>query len=204
MPASASRVLIALAISGVVVSGLAACAADTEAAPEATSGASAPTVTATPTPAATEAPEEGTPVTIGCDTLITPQEMYDYDPNFALSESYKPAAGTDSATIVADNGIACLWVQQTSGQVIEVAVANLPDEQLTHLKNDFVTNSMSVPTYGDPTKIEGYFLPGATDGDAGQVDVFSGPYWISIDSDAFVEPGDAVPIVDSALAGLGQ
>ena len=140
-------------------------------------------------------------MTIDCNTLITPQAMYDYNPNFGLSESYKPEAGTAAADIVDVEGIACAWINQTSGEVVEVAVANLPAEKLTELKNGFVTTSNSVPTYGDPTKIEGYFE--VVDG-LGQAEAFAGPYWISATSASFYEPGDAQPVVAASIAGLGQ
>lgn len=201
MPASASRVLIALALAGVVAAGVTACAPETGATPQnTTTPTTAPSEAPAPTASATPAPGT-TPVTIDCDTLITPQAMYDYNPNFGLSESYKPEAGTDAADIAAVNGLVCGWINQTSGEVVEVAVANLSDEKLTELKNGFVTSSNSVPTYGDPTKIEGYFE--VAEG-TGQAQAFAGPYWISSSSASFYEPGDAQPVVAAAIAGLGQ
>ena len=197
MSASASRVLIALALAGLVVGGVSACSPDTPAAPATSPKPTASaTTTAKPTPSATAAPV-GTPVDIDCNTLITPQAIYDFNPNFGLKDSYKPAAGTEAADIVAMNGLACGWVNQTSGEVVEVAVANLPADKLTELKNAFVTSSNSVPTYG----VEGYFK---VDGTIGEAEAFGGPYWVSASSASFYEPGDAVMIVDAALAGLGQ
>jgi len=201
MPAFASRVLIALALAGVVATAVTACAPETEASPEETRTPTAePSETPEPTASATPAPAS-IPVTIDCNTLITPQAIYDYNPNFGLSESYKPAAGTEAADILGADGLACAWINQTSGEVVEVAVANLPAEQLTQLKNDFVTTSNSVPTYGDPTKIEGYF---EVVGGIGQAQAFAGPYWISAASASFFEPGDAQPVVAAAIAGLGE
>jgi hypothetical protein len=197
MTASASRVLIALAIAGSVVAGVAACGSESAAAPtKSPSPTASATATPEPTASATAAPV-GTPVDIDCNALVTPQAVYDFNPNFTLDAGYKPARGTQAADIVAMNGLACGWVNQTSGEIIEVAVANLPDEKLTELKNAFVTSSNSVPTYG----VEGYFK---LDGTTGEAEAFGGPYWISASSASFYEPGDAVMIVDAALAGLGQ
>lgn len=201
MPASASRVLTALALAGLVVGAVSACAAEPAPKPTKSSTASAaPSETPDPSATPTAAPV-GTPVTIDCDTLIAPQAMYDFNSNFGLSESYKPAAGTEAADIIALDGLACAWINQTSGEVVEVAVANLPAAKLTELKNGFVMNSNSVPTYGDPTRVEGYFQVVGT---VGQAEAFAGSYWISAASDAFYEPGDAQPVVAAALAGLGQ
>jgi hypothetical protein len=198
MPSSVSRVLVSIALAGVLATAVSACATETDASPAESSAAPTPSATAsaTPTPTATAAPiTVGKPVTIDCNTLITPDAIYAYNPNFGLSESYKPAAGTEAATIVEAKGLACQWVNQTSGEVVQVAVANLPTDKLTALKNNFVMNSNSVPTYG----VEGYFQVVDT---LGQAEAFSGAYWISATSDAFFEPGDAQPIVEAALAGV--
>jgi len=201
MSASASRVIIALALAGTVAAAVTACAPETAATPDTTTtSTAAPSQTPEPTASATAAPV-GTPVTIDCNTLISPQAMYDYNPNFGLSESYKPAAGTEAADIVGVDGLACAWINQTSGEIVEVAVANLPAERLTELKNAFVTSSNSVPTYGDPKKVEGYFELAQG---VGQAQAFAGPYWISAASASFFEPGDAQPVVVAAIAGLGQ
>ena len=198
MPSTASRVFASLALSAVLAGVVSACATETDATP--TESSAAPTTTATPTPTSTPTASQapisvGSPVTISCDQLVSPESIYTFNPNFGLSESYKPAAGTEAATIVEAKGLACGWINQTSGEVIEVAVANLPTDKLTDLKNNFVMTSNSVPTY----KVEGYF---ENDGTTGSAEAFSGPYWISASSTAFFEPGDAQPIIAAALAGL--
>jgi len=197
MSASASRTVIALVLAGAVAVGATACAAEQEAAP--TTSPTAPTGSATPTPTATStapAPAEGVPIAIGCDALITPDAIYDYNPNYSLDTAYAPADGTEAAEVAKLDGLTCSWVNQTSGVAIEVAVAQLSDADLTALKNKFVTESNSVPTY----RVEGYFqLVDA----AGQADAFDGPYWITASSADFFEPGDAEPIIAAAIAGLG-
>ncbi|GAB3606915.1 hypothetical protein GCM10027413_23240 [Conyzicola nivalis] len=155
------------------------------------------TKTSTPEPTATQAPiSVGSPVTIGCNQLLSPEAIYAFNPNFGLSESFTPEPGSEAATIVEAKGLACGWVNQTSGEALTVAVANLPTDKLTDLKNNFVTTSNSVPTYD----VEGYF---EYDGTRGSAEAFSGPYWVSAVSPAFFEPGDAQPIIAAALAGLG-
>jgi len=197
MSSSVSRVLVSLAVAAALVSGVSACASETEATPSETSVPPTSKPTETPKPTATQPPVTvGTPVTIDCNTLISPQAMYDFNPNFGLSDGFKPEAGSEAATIVAAKGLACQWVNQTSGEVIQVAVADLPADKLTALKNSYVTSSNSVPTYG----VEGYF---EMDDSFGVAEAFSGSYWISARSNFFLEPGDAQPIIAAAIAGLG-
>lgn len=171
--------------------------------------ATAPAITSTPapassTPAASPSPSpsstpgnvvDGIPVTITCNQLITPQAMYDYNPNFSLKASYQPASGSLGAQVATQKGLACGWINQTSGVLIEVAVANLPAAHLTQLKNTLVSTSHSVPTYG----VEGYFI---VNGKTGEAQAFQDPYWIVATSTAFFEPGDAQPIIAAALAAL--
>jgi hypothetical protein len=122
--------------------------------------------------------------------------MYDYNSNFGPKPDYTPAAGSLAAEVARQRGLTCAWVNQTSGDVIEIAVANLPEAHLTDLKNTLVTTSYSVPTYG----VEGYFI---LNGSKGEAQAFSDPYWIVATSTAFFEPGDAEPLVKAAIAALG-
>jgi len=134
---------------------------------------------------------------VSCDDLISAQDMYDYNSNFSLTDDYSPAAGSDAATIVNDyQGVACRWVNDSSGEKIDIAVASLQDYTLTDLKNGLINSSTSVPTYD----VEGYFT---TVKKIGQADAFSDPYWISADSDYFLEPGDASPLIADVVAALG-
>ena len=161
--------------------------------PSASTGPS-PTPTRDPLPASD-------PIALDCTQLITPQAMYDYNPNFSLDTTFAARAGSEAALVDEMGGLTCGWVHQTSGDVIEVGVASLPEAPLTDLKNSFMMNSQPVPTYGDSLKIEGYFEMGDN---GGQAQAFAGPYWISANSDAFQEPGDAAAIEEAALRALGH
>lgn len=160
------------------------------------------TVTPTPTPSETPSPtptptvEAGTPVTITCEELVSLSVMYSFDPNFSLQPSFTPAAGTLAAEAVADGGVACQWVHQTSGVTIDLSVAQPPASALNTRMNDLVVNSNSVPTYG----VEGYFQ---VDGAKGEAQAFPVPYWITAVSPAFFEPGDPSPIIAAMVEALG-
>jgi hypothetical protein len=162
---------------------------------------SSPDVTPTPTATETSAPSptptaSGTPITLSCDELVSAQVMYDYNSNVALEGTFDPAPGSLAAEAVAAQGLACRWVNQSSGETIDIAVANLPTEALEARANELVTTSNSVPTYG----VEGYFR--VVDG-AGEAQAFSAPFWVSAVGAGFAEPGDPAPLVIAALAALG-
>lgn len=154
------------------------------------SAAASQTATAAPTPSASP-----TPVTIGCDTLVSADTMYAYNPNFGLLTSWTPAAGSAAATAKSESGIACRWSNQTSGDTIDISVAHLDAASIESLKNDAVSHGTLVPTYGD----EAYF---GTSGGVGTAVVFQGNYWMVATSIDFAEPGDPSDLIDAALTAL--
>ncbi|TAL44233.1 MAG: hypothetical protein EPN91_04810 [Salinibacterium sp.] len=184
-----SLALVLLFASAATLTG---CTAAPTPEPTVTGAPPVSTTTATPSPSASA---DGIPVTITCDELVSPQTMYDYNPNFGLVDNYVPAAGSKAAEIVALKGLACRWVNQSSNETIDVSVANLPHDHLESLANALVESSNAVPTYG----VEGYF---ETNGPIGEANAFSDPFWIVASSTTFSEPGDAQPIVEAAIAGL--
>lgn len=179
---------------------LSACAAPSTGSADGTSSptptkAGTPAPTPTPTPTPTDPP---TPVTLSCDQVVTPDQVYAFNPNFGVDPGYQPKAGSLEKQIADWKGVTCAWLNQTSGDVIEIAVAQPPASSLEGLKNAAITAATPVPTYGVPPEIEGYFKQGTP----GQVQVFRGAYWIVADSSAFFEPGDAAPLLQDVLANL--
>ena len=187
-----------LAITGAttLIVTLSACATSTATLPTPTS--TIPSAPTTPEPSATATPTvSGVAVTISCDQLISAQAMYDYNPNFVLDSEYVPGAGTLASRAAEFQGLACGWINETSGERIAVTVAQPNADALAQLGNDLVSSSNSVPTY----LVEGYFQ---TNGNVGEAEAISAPYWLTASSTAFLEPGDAAPIIAAARAGLGQ
>jgi hypothetical protein len=204
MTAPASRLFAAVALAALVAGATAACGTGPDDASSASPSASpspSSSSTSSPAPTGTAAPvPQSAPIDVACDELVTPQAIYDYNPNFGLDKGFTPASGSFAGEIEAAGGLVCSWLNQTSGDSITVAVAQLPDEALTTLKSGFVTTSTAVPAYGAPP-VEGYFQVA---GASGEAQVFSGPYWVNAVSASFYEPGDAQPIVAAALAALPQ
>lgn len=193
------RTLAALALAAAAVT-LVGCtpAAKPSATASATAtagGGSTGKPVATPTPTPTMPP---TPVTLTCDQIVTPDQLYAFNPNFSLEASYAPKAGTLEKQIGDWKGATCAWQNQTSRDVIEIAVAQPPADQMEALKNAAITSAQPVPTYGTPPQVEGYFKAGQ----AGQVQIFRGPYWIVAESTTFTEPGDPAPLMQSVLGNI--
>ena len=180
---------------------LAACvpAGDSDATAKPTSSPSTTPAPAsnTPGPEASPAPtvETGEPVGVGCNDLITPQQMYDYNPNFGLAADFTPDAGTLAAQAVAASGLACRWVNQTSGDTIDVSVAHLDSASTSRRAAELAATSTPVTVFGP----DGYFDQGDL-GSAAQA--FPGEFWVSASSIAFFTVEDAGPIMNAATAAV--
>jgi hypothetical protein len=188
-------VVAPLALGALALVALSGCVPTPSPSPTDTASASAsgsPSAAPTPTPTASTV---STPITIGCNDLITPDDIYAFNPNFVLIDSWTPKAGSPAATATSEQGIACRWQNQTSGDTIDVSVAHLDAASIEALKNAAVEKSTMVPTYGD----EAYF---SVSGGVGTAIVFQGTYWLVASSVEFAEPGDPADLITAALSAL--
>lgn len=185
--------MIALSVSVLLLSACVPAESDPDLAAPSPTGTVAPsdTPSATPEPTTSSTMDpEATPVSIDCGDLISPQAMYDFNPNFLLLNSFNPAAGSAAATAIAAQGVACRWENSTSGVVIDVSVAKPAPSKLESLKSDAGSAASS---------FDGYF---AVSGGTGTAQVFSGAYWATLSSAAFFEAADASDLVANVKAAL--
>ena len=201
-----SRLIRRAGLVGVVAVtvALAGCTSNPVApAPADSASPSAPAETpAAPIPSATPTTPAGIPVSIPCDALVTPDQLYAFNANYGVNPQYVVEPGSAAAQIIALQGISCSWLNQTSNETIEAALAHLEPADIEARKNQLVLSSHVVPTYNDVAD-EGYFT---TDGTIGRADVFVGDYWLMLRSSEFFEPGDAIALVDPVatnISGLG-
>lgn len=195
MPALARRVAVPLAIAALALAALSGCVptpSPTASGTPSSSPSDTPSASPTPSPTASVV---STPITIGCNTLVTPDDMYAFNPNFGLLTKWTPKSGSAAATATSEQGIACRWQNQTSGDTIDISVAHLDKASIESLKNAAVEKSTMVPTYGD----EAYF---STSGGVGTAIVFQGDYWLVATSVDFLEPGDPSDLITAALGAL--
>lgn len=157
-----------------------------------------PTATATVTPEAPPTPhvETGEPVGLSCNDVVTPQQIYDYNPNYVLVDGFVPEGGSLAGQAVAANGLACRWMNQTSGATIDVSVAHLDAISTTNRKDFLASNSTPVSNFGP----DGYFDQGDV-GSAAQA--FPGPFWVTAASIVFFGAEDASSIMGAVTAAVG-
>ncbi len=149
-----------------------------------------PTATVTPSPTPT-AGTPAVPVAVACNTLVSLQTMYDFNPNFTLQANFSPASGTPAYTAAADRGTACAWVNGTSGATVVIAVARPGSQDLAAVKAK-ASAGTPVAGYGDAAYFSG-----------DRFDVFRGGYWFVAESSYFGSADDASTLMRSALSAVG-
>lgn len=140
---------------------------------------------------------KGTKLNLECLDILSLEDVYEFNPNYGSDPGFTPE-GTPS-DMVSIGGVACGWVNQTSGDTFSVSVAQ-PDTASRDLVLNATANMFeAVPTYGTPPEVEGYF---GLESGVGVATVFSGDYWIELRSEAFFEPGDVTPLVEMVIDNL--
>lgn len=186
---------LALLLPLVAVVALAGCAPTDQTAEQ-----PAPTATRSSTPSATPSAEPtpeptSSPIGLSCSQLVSDQVIYNWGSgNFALDDSYTPAAGSAAASAVAAGGVACRWINLTSAETVDVAVAAPGSAALETERASAAAAGSAAPELSG-----GYFR---MEGSAGRVDVFTATLWVTASSVWFGSSADAAPLVESALAAV--
>jgi len=154
-----------------------------------------PTGLPTPTDSAAATPSPRTePVTLGCSDVLTPQAIYDYNPNVGLLADFTPEQGTLAGDAVGQQGLACRLLNQSSGETIDIGL-------VAFIGGAFAEQEASVSASASATTtFDGFF---DVEGTTGIAQAFSDPYWITFSSKAFLEDQDAADLVTAALDNLG-
>jgi hypothetical protein len=162
-----------------------------------TAGAPSPSDSASSTPSTSPTPTTppGTPVTIACASVLTPQQVYNYNPNYVAMATFKPGPGTLGATAATASGRVCGSVNETSGVKLEVAVAQPAPSQLATLRSAAASGTAVQPG-GSAT---GYF---STSSGAGTLQIFTGAYWVILSSADISSPSDVSSLATDVLGNL--
>jgi len=197
-----------MAIGALALIVLAGCAAGAGATPSASPTPTAtPTATAiatpsptpTPTPTATAVEDMGTAVPLKCTEVLTPDDVYDFNPNYGTAPGYKPADGSAASVAAANKGVACGWLNQTSGDVVEVSITQPSAAVLADLKKQVSSSGTPAPGYEQTPSDTGYF---EIVGGKGRAQVFTDKYWVVAASLEFREAIDAQALVAAAVSHL--
>lgn len=189
------RTALAPAITVAVLLALAGCTPVP--APSATSSASpssSPSGSSSPSASPSSDPDEAPDLPVPtCEELVSPEAMYDYNSNVALTPDYTPPAGGMVAR-VAETGVSCGWVNLSSGEVIAIAIGVPTPSSRDAFAAEF--SGWGAEQWGGTA---GYF---GVIGGEGSAAVISDGYVIVSVSSTYLESGDAAPIVEAALSSI--
>jgi hypothetical protein len=175
------RVAVIATTLGVSI-GLAGCI-QSPTGPATSAGHSAPASnapTTLPTPSATSTPQK---FAEGCNILLTPDQLYDYNPNYVVDTAYSPQRGSIPAAIAADLGQTCGWINETSGSKIEVAITALNADQWAAAK--------AAAASGTPISTNGAHGFFSVKNGVGSAQLFFGSIWLDVSSAEFATADDA-------------
>jgi hypothetical protein len=154
-----------------------------------------PSITPNPTPTIAPTPSPQTePVTLSCSDLLGAQGIYDYNPNVSLLPSFSPSNDSLAGQALAQQGIACELINQTSGSTIDFGVVRYTNDAYAAKLASVASSATTAGAF------DGYF---DVTGEGGVAQVFSAPYFLSVAAADFGTAEDVAPLVALALDGLG-
>jgi hypothetical protein len=135
----------------------------------------------------------GIPIDLDCNQVLSPEAIYNYNPNVGVDPGYTPSLLAMQALDY--GGVACGWINQTSAITLSVAVAKLDENGVDLVREAAAAKSGAVPLAGS----DGSFR--ATDV-GGVVEAFVGDYWVIVESRAFTIAEDVGEVLNPLSESL--
>lgn len=194
----------ALLAASILLAGLAGCvdATEPEAGPSASSTSSPsaspseePTEEPSPAPSI-EPPAQGgleaLPFDATCEQLVSPQALYDYNPNYGTDPA--PVPGETITAIGQAGGVTCGWLNQTSSDRIAAGVIRLTPASLASVQ-------ATAPDRADRTDAieNGWFR---ANGSVGHLEFFSGEHWVVVEGAALIDAAEAAAFAETIRSSL--
>lgn len=141
---------------------------------------------------------EGEATNLVCDDLLSIQELYDFNPNFAIDPELPAVQTTIESQFTNLGGLTCSYLNLTSGEVIQVSIAKVKDSSKGALLAS-VSGASSAASDFDSEKRKAFF---SLSNGTGVFQVVQGEYWLSASSSVFFSAADAYGFVHPALKRL--
>lgn len=124
---------------------------------------------------------------LSCSNLVSIQELYDFNPNFAIDESLQPISPEIADTFATVNGLSCMFINLTSGDEIQTDLAVLTDPSVKLVEAEF-SKSGGTPLSDNSDLDSSSFV--IKDG-VGILQILKGNFWLSVSSSLFLSPEEA-------------
>ena len=141
-----------------------------------------------------------------CDDVLSADDLYALKggANIALNTKATPAAGSMAARLVSLKGIACVYVNESSGEKFTVGLARPSASSMPLVTSSIEReqgSSYRVPSFSVLTGAVGYFR---VYNGIGLASVATPTYWYSVSSTTFDTSVDARQIVQLVQKSLGK
>ena len=188
------RQIISLLSCFIVASTLTACSVQTS-----NDASSGKTSTTEAQKQASEPPSQliGVKIDQNCEEVISLQELYDFNPNFALDQTSPALSKEIVNNFDSVQGLTCVYKNLTNGELIQLSLAKISDASIPYLKQLLSesgqnTGNISVSEDSSFTSQDGI----------GTSQILFRNYWISVSSQSFLSPSDAEQFVAPLLKRL--
>lgn len=125
-----------------------------------------------------------------CESVLSLQSLYDFDPNLALTPGGTPAAGSLAQSQSQLGGITCTLTNLSSQQEVLVTLVKLDQASADHQKSE-IAASTGNNSYQVAKDVPGSFQEA---GGIGTAQFVSGKYWISLTSASYKIGVEASPL----------
>lgn len=147
--------------------------------------------TTSPTPTATSFSLKSEPTDKSCDSILTLQSLYDFDPNLGTNPNTPGTLGRVGGQQMQLGGVSCTVINLSTQEETQVVVVKLDKESAA-----FQAAQMSAPPAGFTAYQVANNVPGifSSASGIGTAEFMSGPYWVSLASPTFTGGVDASPL----------
>lgn len=143
----------------------------------------------------------GIPLGETCESLISIEDLYNFNPNFALDPSQSPAPGSLAKLATDYKGISCNFVNLSSGESVTVSLAKFDNQGFTRLQQMREKESFPSKVSFVPAEFLALFTP-ETQG--GTLEVFGNNYWLTAKANWVQNADDFNKLIANSIAKLGQ
>lgn len=143
----------------------------------------------------------GIPLGETCESLISIEDLYNFNSNFALDSSQSPAPGSLAKLATDYKGISCNFVNLSSGESVTVSLAKFDNQGFTRLKQMREKESFPSKVSFVPAEFLALFTPEAQ---GGTLEVFGNNYWLTAKANWVQNAEDFNKLIANSIAKLGQ
>lgn len=140
----------------------------------------------------------GIPMKVACNELMTPANLYEYNPNFSYDPSAKLFENFATKQIAELNGINCVFLNLSSQQTVQLSVAHISQDSLEEV-TDMVKNIPGILIENSPEGVATYFLQDSTIGITIEI---VDDYFISVASEGFQQASDTHDFITPVIGSL--